>query len=202
MKALLRDSSKRPAGVQRKMGLWEGILLRDGTLATGTPPLCRASHSTSQGGRGRGWVAGGPSARHSSAAAAARELLHHARAQSKRLPRETLHSSRTRRQPPPKDTPPNFRMSPPKSSTSAEKEKGRQSYGGAFFWKPWGKPLWPQPWPLHSELGGSAVGCYTSTVRCKLEGTSGDYLLQSRTPVSTQAEPPRATCLGPRPDAW
>ena len=56
-----RDSSKQPGGVQRKMGLWEGIILKDlrGSLASGTPPICGASHSDLQGSRARGWVVGG-----------------------------------------------------------------------------------------------------------------------------------------------
>lgn len=55
-----RDSSRQLAGVPRKRGLWEGGILKDlrGSLASGTPPICWASHSNLQGSRARGWVVG------------------------------------------------------------------------------------------------------------------------------------------------
>lgn len=62
--------------------------------------------------------------------------------ESRRLLWETLCISRMLT-PPPKDSPANFRMSPPNFIISANKEKEKRSYRDAFFQEPQEEPLSP-----------------------------------------------------------
>lgn len=128
------------------------------------------------------------------------------RVEPRRLPWETLRISRTPTLPPPTYTPANFRMSPPKASTSADKEKEKQSYRDTFIQEPREEPLRlerstvavqdqatapespaPRAAAATALEAAQLAGRQRLEMRCtawwKQEGTSGVHLLQLCAPL-------------------